>query len=78
MALSQELGVAVREAAYLSLRDRKAASRGDFAKAQDLLLFAVDSIGRGRFGPRPYQEHLCGSCGYLGVCRKQITESEAL
>jgi hypothetical protein len=78
MALSQELGVAVREAAYLSLRDRKAASRADFAKAQDLLLLAVDAIGRGRFGPRPYQEHLCGSCGYLGVCRKQISESEAL
>lgn len=77
MALSQELDVPVREAAYLSLRDRKAVPRADFAKATDLLLLALDAIGGGRFGPRPYQEHLCESCGYAGVCRKQIAESEA-
>jgi hypothetical protein len=77
MALSQELDAPVREAAYLSFRDRKAASRADFGKAQELLLFAVDAIVRGRFGPHPHQEHLCGSCGYEGVCRKQIVESEA-
>jgi hypothetical protein len=77
MALAQELDVPVREAAYLSFRDRKAASRADFAKASDLLLLAFDAIERGRFGPRPYRDHLCGSCGFAGVCRKQIVESEA-
>jgi hypothetical protein len=76
MCLSQELGAPVREAAYLSFRDRKATSRSDFQKASERMLAAYGAIQNGRFGPRPSKEQLCLSCGYVGVCRKEIQESD--
>jgi CRISPR/Cas system-associated exonuclease Cas4 (RecB family) len=72
MCLSSERGAPVKEAAYLSFRDRKAVSRGDFGKATELLARAYRGIREGRFAPGPYQEHLCASCGYAMVCRKEI------
>ncbi len=74
MCLSSERGAPVKEAAYLSFRDRKAISRGDFDKACALLTRTYGAIREGRFGPAPYQEHLCSSCGYAMVCRKEIVE----
>ena len=76
MCLSQELGVPVREAAYLGFRDRKATSRTDFERASENMLEAYGEIQKGRFGPRPAKEQLCFSCGYVGVCRKEIQEGE--
>jgi ATP-dependent helicase/DNAse subunit B len=77
MCLSQELQAPVRGATYLSFHDRKATSRSDFEKASSLLVEAYGAIQSGRFTPRPYQEHLCASCGYFGVCRKEIEEVRA-
>ena len=74
MCLSSERGAPVKEAAYLSFRDRKAISRGDFEKAGALLTRTYGAIREGRFAPAPYQEHLCASCGYAMVCRKEIVE----
>jgi CRISPR/Cas system-associated exonuclease Cas4 (RecB family) len=74
MCLSSERGAPVKEAAYLSFRDRKAISRGDFEKAGALLTRTYAAIREGRFAPAPYQEHLCASCGYAMVCRKEIVE----
>ena len=74
MCLSSERGAPVKEAAYLSFRDRKAISRGDFDKAKALLTRTYGAIREGRFAPAPYQEHLCASCGYRMVCRKEIVE----
>jgi len=74
MCLSSERGAPVKEAAYLSFRDRKAISRGDFDKAGALLTRTYGAIREGRFAPAPYQEHLCASCGYRRVCRKEIVE----
>jgi len=76
MCLSQELGAPVREAAYLSFRDRKATSRTDFERASENMLEAYGEIQKGRFGPRPAKEQLCFSCGYVGVCRKEIQEAK--
>lgn len=75
MCLSSERGTPVKEAAYLSFRDRKAISRGDFEKAKALLTRTYGAIREGRFAPAPYQEHLCASCGYAMVCRKEIAEA---
>ncbi len=74
MCLATELSTPVREAAYLSFRDRKKTSRADFDKATGLLVRSFGAIQDGRFGPRPYQDHLCASCGFVGVCRKEIVE----
>ena len=76
MCLSQELGAPVREAAYLGFRDRKATSRTDFERASEKMLEAYAAIQKGRFGPRPAKEQLCFSCGYVGLCRKEIQEAE--
>ncbi len=78
MCLSSERGLSVKEAAYLSFRDRKAISRGDFEKAGALLTKTYGAIREGRFAPAPYQEHLCASCGYAMVCRKEIVEPREL
>ena len=78
MCLSSERGLSVKEAAYLSFRDRKAISRGDFDKAGALLTKTYGAIREGRFAPAPYQEHLCASCGYAMVCRKEIVEPREL
>jgi CRISPR/Cas system-associated exonuclease Cas4 (RecB family) len=74
MCLSSEKGAPVKEAAYLSFRDRRAISRGDFDKAGALLTRTYGAIREGRFAPSPHQEHLCASCGYHRVCRKEIVE----
>ncbi|HLE71944.1 MAG TPA: PD-(D/E)XK nuclease family protein, partial [Vicinamibacteria bacterium] len=74
MCLSSERGAPVKEAAYLSFRDRKAIARGDFDKAALLLTRTYGGIAEGRFAPAPYQEHLCASCGFAMVCRKEIVE----
>lgn len=74
MCLGQELGVPIREAAYLSFRDRKLTSRMDFQRASERLIDVYRRVRAGRFAPRPYQEHLCASCGYVGLCRKEIDE----
>jgi RecB family exonuclease len=76
MCLATELSTPVREATYLSFRDRKATSRADFERAKELLVRAFGGIQDGRFAPRPYQEHLCASCGFVGVCRKEIVEAD--
>jgi CRISPR/Cas system-associated exonuclease Cas4 (RecB family) len=75
MCLSSERGIPVKEASYLSFRDRRAVARGDFEKASELLATTYGGIREGRFGPKPYQEHLCASCGYSFVCRKEIAEA---
>jgi CRISPR/Cas system-associated exonuclease Cas4 (RecB family) len=74
MCLSAERGAPVKEAAYLSFRDRRAVSRGDFEKASALLSRTYGRIRQGSFAPSPYREHLCGSCGFALVCRKEIVE----
>ena len=74
MCLSSERGAPVKEAAYLSFRDRKAIARRDFDKAALLLTRTYGGIAEGRFAPAPYQEHLCASCGFAMVCRKEIVE----
>jgi hypothetical protein len=77
MCLSQELSAPVVEATYLSFRDRKATSRADFEKATGLLVSAYGKIQEGDFSPRPNPEHLCLSCGFVGVCRKEIEEASS-
>ncbi len=72
MCLASERGAKVKEASYLSFRDRKAIAREDFEKAQELLVRTYGRIREGSFVPEPYQEHLCASCGYALVCRKEI------
>jgi ATP-dependent helicase/nuclease subunit B len=76
MCLATELSTPVREATYLSFRDRKATSRADFDKATELLVRSFGAIQDGRFAPRPYRVHLCNSCGFVGVCRKEIVEGD--
>jgi putative RecB family exonuclease len=74
MCLSQDLNAPVAESAYLSFRDRRTVSRMDFQKTSALLIETYRSIQDGEFPPRPHQEPLCYSCGFVGVCRKQIQE----
>ena len=38
--------------------------------AQARFIAAADAIQAGLFPPRPVQAHLCNSCAYAGVCRK--------
>ncbi|HEY7818076.1 MAG TPA: PD-(D/E)XK nuclease family protein, partial [Vicinamibacteria bacterium] len=73
MCLSTERGAPVKEAAYLSFRDRKAIPRSDFEKAGELLTGTYERIREGSFAPGPHQEHLCASCGYALLCRKEIS-----
>jgi hypothetical protein len=61
-------------ASYLSLRERRAVPRQDLQKVTSLLKDTYQSISQGRFVPRPYQDFLCNTCGYVGVCRKEIEE----
>jgi RecB family exonuclease len=47
------------------------------ADAQERFVEAVEGIERGEFPPRPVQPHLCTSCSWAGVCRKdRVTETE--
>ena len=72
MCLAQDFFAEKAYATYLSLRDRKAVRRDDYAKVEEIFRETYRSISEGRFPPRPYQEHLCNSCGYIGLCRKEI------
>jgi RecB family exonuclease len=48
------------------------------AEAQVRFVEAVDGIEHGEFPPRPVQPHLCTSCPWAGVCRKdRVTETES-
>jgi hypothetical protein len=50
---------------------RTAAERGEaLDQAQARFIGAADAIRAGLFPPRPVQAHLCNSCAYAGVCRK--------
>jgi hypothetical protein len=75
MCLSSERGAPVKEAAYLSFRDLRTISRGDFETASQLLAITYGRIREGSFAPAPYQEPLCASCGYALLCRKEIAGS---
>ncbi len=74
MCLSQDLGTPIEESAYLSFRDRRSTARADYQKASALLVETFDAIQNGRFPPKPHRDTLCGSCGFVGVCRKEIQE----
>ncbi|MFQ5790380.1 MAG: PD-(D/E)XK nuclease family protein [Acidobacteriota bacterium] len=74
MCLTQEFSAQKAEAAYLSLREHRSVPRVDYPKARVLLRATFASITAGRFPPRPYQDYLCNTCGYVGVCRKEIEE----
>ena len=74
MCLEQQLGARAVEASYLSLRERKSVPRQDFQKVATLLKDTYRNVTEGRFAPRPSQDFLCNTCGYVGVCRKEIEE----
>jgi CRISPR/Cas system-associated exonuclease Cas4 (RecB family) len=75
LCLERVFGAPAVEASYVSLEQRKAKTirMHPFATAvqtRDLR----DAVTAGRFPPRPYHDHLCHSCGYLVLCRKEIRE----
>ena len=74
MCLAQDQAAPVCEATYLSLRELRVAKRDDYVRASALLMETFSNILDGRFEPSPYQERLCSSCGYAGVCRKEIDD----
>ncbi|HIC04152.1 MAG TPA: PD-(D/E)XK nuclease family protein [Nitrospirales bacterium] len=75
MCLAQDFSAETTQATYLSLRDRKAVRRDDYEKTATQLRETYRLISEGHFPPRPYQDHLCNSCGYIGLCRKEISET---
>jgi len=75
LCLSQEYSSETVEAVYLSLRDKRSVTRDDFRGAVAKVRETFLGIREGRFPPRPYQDHLCASCGYQNLCRKQIESS---
>ena len=75
LCLAQELSAQPVEAAYLSLRDMRLVPRQDYQAAADRLLEIYRDAREGRFPPRPHQIHLCNTCGYAGLCRKEIHET---
>ena len=76
LCLSEEFASKINEAAYLSFRDRKKISRMDFNRAKELVVKTFESIQNGVFNPKPYRDHLCVSCGFIDVCRKEFLEKE--
>ena len=66
------------EAAYLSLRDKRAVPRQDWGRAVAHLSESYKSMTEGLFPPHPYQDHLCNRCGYAGLCRKEIEEQPSV
>jgi RecB family exonuclease len=76
LCLSQELRAKTGEAAYLSLRDKKIVPRQDYNQALRRLRETSERISAGRFEPQPYHDRLCRTCGFVGVCRKEIIESK--
>jgi RecB family exonuclease len=77
LCLSQDLSAETAEAAYLSLRDKKSVPRQDFGRAETLVRETYEKIVEGRFAPLPFQDNLCNTCGYVGLCRKEIDEPSA-
>jgi RecB family exonuclease len=77
LCLSQDFRTSTAEAAYLSLRDKRAVARQDTARAEELVRETYRGMTEGAFPPRPYQDHLCNTCGYLGLCRKEIEQAQA-
>lgn len=77
LCLAQELGSRPAEAAYLSLRDKKSVERRDYSGALERVREVYREILKGSFPPRPYRPHLCDTCGYVGVCRKEIASEES-
>ncbi len=77
LCLSQDFRCSTAEAAYLSLRDKRSVARQDTSQAEQLVRETYREITEGRFPPRPYQDRLCNTCGYLGLCRKEIEETQA-
>jgi ATP-dependent helicase/nuclease subunit B len=69
---------AVGEAAYIVFNGSRVRSVGRnaeqraaaLAEAQARFVSAADAIAAGAFPPRPVLTHLCNSCAYVGVCRK--------
>jgi hypothetical protein len=50
---------------------RNAAHRAQvLEEAEARFVAATDAIRAGVFPPKPVQAHLCSSCAYAGVCRK--------
>ena len=74
MCLSQDLRTPIEESAYLSFRDRRSTARADYQKVSALLVETFDAIQNGRFAPKPHRDTFCSSCGFVGVCRKEIQE----
>jgi RecB family exonuclease len=68
----------VGEAAYIVFNGSRVKSIGRnsegraqvLREAQARFIAAADGIEAGSFPPRPVQSHLCNSCAYAGVCRK--------
>lgn len=75
MCLTQDFSAEATHATYLSLRDRKAVRRDDYEKAATQLRETYRLISEGHFPPQPYQDRLCNTCGYIGLCRKEINET---
>jgi len=73
-----EVAYIVFNAARVKQIGRGAAERSQaLADAQVQFVAAVDGIQSGAFPPRPVHEHLCASCAYAGVCRKDyVTEKQ--
>ncbi len=74
MCLSQELAAPVGDAAYLSFAEKRSISRTAFDDASARLIDTYRSIEEGRFPPRPHKDNLCNSCGFIGVCRREIQD----
>ncbi len=72
MCLTQEFRSKTAHASYLSLRDKKNVRREDYTKTAKKLREVYQGISEGDFRPRPYHDHLCNNCGYVGICRKEI------
>jgi ATP-dependent helicase/nuclease subunit B len=75
----------VGEAAYIIFNagrgvkplGRKAEERARvLAEAQARFLEAVAGIEEGSFPPRPAQGHLCASCAFAGICRKDYVAQD--
>ena len=75
--LQQRLAAPKVGGSYLSLRERKSVPRQDPEGMAVLLKDTYRNISQGRLEPRPYQDFLCNTCGYVGVCRKEIEESSS-
>lgn len=72
--LQQQFAAPAATGSYLSLRERRSVARHDPEGVTRLVKDTYRKISQGRLEPRPYQDFLCNTCGYVGVCRKEIEE----